>query len=175
VAAIQPHGQQVAHPTINVGYLAHKSFLYDEMTIEANLHFWGRLGGVEDYTIRAEELIEQAGLIRRAGDKVRTLSAGMQKRVALCRAIMNQQDILLLDEPYSAFDQGGIFFLKRVIADIRQAGGIVIMATHYLEQAVTDCTHVALLNKGRLELFENVERVDVKALRGRLSPAGEDA
>jgi heme exporter protein A len=156
----------------NVGYLAHKSFLYDEMTIEANLHFWGRLGGVKNYTIRAVELIEQAGLVRRAGDKVRTLSAGMQKRVALCRAIMNRPDILLLDEPYSAFDQGGTAFLKRVIAEIMQAGGIVVMATHYLEQAVTDCTHVTLLQRGKVEMFERVEHVDVKALRERLSPVG---
>lgn len=159
----------------NVGYLAHKTFLYDEMTVEANLHFWGRLGGVENYTLRAVELIEQAGLIRRAGDKVRALSAGMQKRVALCRAIMSRPDILLLDEPYSAFDQGGIAFLKKVIADIRQSGGVVIMATHYLEQAVGDCTHVAMLRRGRVEMFERMDCVDIKALRERLSPVGGTA
>jgi heme exporter protein A len=168
-----PHGQQVAPPTVNAGYLAHKSFLYDEMTVEANLHFWGRLAGEENYRARAAELIEDALLANRAGDKVRTLSAGMQKRAALCRAIMNRPDILLLDEPYSAFDQSGTVFLKKVIADIRRSKGIVIMATHYLEQAVTDCTHVALLQRGRVEMVETVGRIDVKALRERLSPIGD--
>ena len=154
------------------GYLAHKSFLYDEMTVEANLHFWGRLAGVENYKKRAAELIAEALLTQRAADKARGLSAGMQKRAALCRAIMNQPNLLLLDEPYSAFDQGGTEFLKKVIAQVRQSGGIVMMATHYIEQAVIDCTHVALLHKGKLEMFDKVEHVDVKSLRERLSTVG---
>jgi heme exporter protein A len=156
----------------NIGYLAHKSFLYDEMTVEANLYFWGRLAGLQNYKTRAVELIEQSDLKKRALDKVRSLSAGMQKRAALCRAVMNQPDILLLDEPYSAFDQNGTMFLKQIISQVRQAGGIVIMATHYIEQALTDCSHVALLNKGRLELFESVEHVDASVLRQRLAPVG---
>jgi heme exporter protein A len=158
-----------------IGYLAHKSFLYDEMTAQANLHFWACLSGVENYRTRAAELIEDALLDERAADKVRSLSAGMQKRVALCRAVMNKPDILLLDEPYSAFDQSGMVFLKKVIAQMSQTNGIVIMATHYIEQAVADCTHVALLHRGRLEMFETVERVDIKMLRDALAKQGAKA
>lgn len=159
----------------NIGYLAHKSFLYDEMTAESNLHFWGRLAGVQDYKIRVAELMKEAALEKRASDKVRSLSAGMQKRVALCRAIINKPDVLLLDEPYSAFDQDGTVFLKKVISQVRQSNGIVILATHYIEQAVNDCTHIALLQRGRLELFENVAKVDVQSLRERLSAIGGTA
>jgi heme ABC exporter ATP-binding subunit CcmA len=154
----------------NIGYLAHKSFLYDEMTVAANLHFWGRLAGVKNYKSQAAQLIEIALLTKRANDKVGTLSAGMQKRVAFCRAIMNKPDILLLDEPYSAFDQEGMTFLKRIIAQVRKAGGIVIMATHYLEQAINDCSHMALLCRGKIELFEGIENINLKALREKLSP-----
>jgi ABC-2 type transport system ATP-binding protein len=170
--AKQDIGSIVFSPDTNIGYLAHKSFLYDAMTVEANLHFWGRLAGTKDYKARAAALIEQAGLAKRAGDKVRTLSAGMQKRTALCRAIMNQPDILLLDEPYSALDESGTAFLKQVVSNIKGAGGIVIIATHYIEQALAACTHVVLLERGRMKIFEKTQSIDVKALRQRLAREG---
>jgi heme ABC exporter ATP-binding subunit CcmA len=144
------------------GYLAHKSFLYDDLTVEENLEFWAELSGVrnKDAVI---EIINTTGLKGRMYDKVRTLSAGLQKRVSLGRAVIGNPEILLLDEPYSAFDSEGIKVLRSIIADFKQNGKIVVMATHFAEQAMQDCTHIAKLKQGRLAEFYACDSSDIAA------------
>ena len=82
-----------------VGVVAHSGFLYDDLSCRENLTFYGRLYGVENLKERVAEVLERVGLTHRADRRVRNLSHGMQKRVAIARAILHQPSLLLLDEP----------------------------------------------------------------------------
>ena len=87
-----------------VGYLGHAPLLYRELSVRENLEFNARLHGVADPGSRIGELLEAAGLARRADELVRNLSAGMLQRAAVCRALLHDPELLLLDEPSSHLD-----------------------------------------------------------------------
>jgi heme exporter protein A len=151
-----------------IGCLGHRSFLYDELTVRENLLFWAGLAKVEDRKAKVRELIRLAGLESNAAQQAGQLSAGMKKRVSLCRALVNDPQLLLLDEPYAAFDAAGLSLLERVIADYKRDKRIVIMASHHFEYALGDCTHIAVLKMGKLELIVERGAADTLKIRDML-------
>ena len=88
-----------------IGYLGHEPLLYRDLTGAENLRFQARLHGLGgEAAERIAELLEQVGMSRRAGELVRNLSAGMVQRLAVCRAVLHEPELLLLDEPRSHLD-----------------------------------------------------------------------
>src|SRR4051794_13305042 len=87
-----------------IGYLGHRPLLYRDLTIAESLDFHARLHGIESPAQRIGELLAQVGMERRAGELVRNLSAGMVQRVAVCRAVLHEPELLLLDEPRAHLD-----------------------------------------------------------------------
>src|SRR5581483_1441405 len=85
-----------------VGFLAHEPLLYRDLTGRQNLRYHARLFGVGDE--RVEELLAAVGLERRADEPLRSLSRGMVQRLAACRAVLHDPDVLLLDEPRANLD-----------------------------------------------------------------------
>jgi heme exporter protein A len=85
-----------------IGLLGHDPLLYRDLSGRENLRFHARLHGVRSQ--RVEELLAQVGMDRRAGDAVRTLSRGMVQRLAVCRAVLHEPELLLLDEPLANLD-----------------------------------------------------------------------
>jgi len=143
-----------------VGYLGHKSFLYDDMDVEANLTFWARLAGVEGYSEKVRSLLEASGLDRHRDKKAGALSAGMEKKLSICRAVINDPEVLILDEPFSALDESARGFAFECINDVREGGGIVLFTTHELELAGKAATHSLALCGGKVMSYG---RVGVKA------------
>jgi heme exporter protein A len=88
-----------------VGLLAHEPLLYRDLSGRENLRFPARLHGVEPR--RVEGLLDRVGLGARADDPVRTLSRGMVQRLAVCRAVLHEPELLLLDEPRAHLDPAG--------------------------------------------------------------------
>src|SRR5262245_60877369 len=84
-----------------VGYLGHQPLLYRDLSPRENLELAGALHGVDPQVChpRIDALLDAVGMARRSDDRVAELSAGMQQRVDICRAILNEPDLLLLDEP----------------------------------------------------------------------------
>ena len=112
-----------------VGYMAHEPLVYRELTALENLDLYGRLYRVPERRERIGMLLERFGLWRARGERVAELSRGMLQRLALCRALLHEPDLLLFDEPFSGLDTAGAELLDRELAELRGARTFVV-ATH---------------------------------------------
>ena len=132
-----------------VGYLAHTPGLYDDLTARENLRFAADMLGLP-YTA-VECCLERVGLAHVAAERVRGFSAGMQRRLALARLILRAPRVLLLDEPYSNLDAGGVELMNSIILGLVQAGGAALVVLHELAPAKAMLGRTLTLVEGRIE------------------------
>jgi heme exporter protein A len=133
-----------------IGYVAHETFCYPDLTAAENLTFYAELFHVPQAPARVTELLAWAGLAGATDRPVRTYSRGMAQRLALVRALVHRPDLLLLDEPFSGLDTGGVMALQARLAELAAAGHTVVLTTHDLERAATIATRFAILHRGRI-------------------------
>jgi ABC-type multidrug transport system ATPase subunit len=112
-----------------VGYLAHESLVYRELTALENLDLYGRLYRVPERRERIGMLLERFALWDARSERVAAYSRGMTQRLALCRVLLHEPELLVLDEPYSALDQDGAALLDRELDGLAGAHTLVV-ATH---------------------------------------------
>src|ERR1700692_2347647 len=112
-----------------VGYMAHPSLLYDEMSGMENLQYFARLYGITGGT-RCAEVIRSVGLDPDLVRPVGLYSQGMRQRMSLARALLNDPKILLLDEPFSNVDVGSATEMVQLLARTRDRGTAVFVVTH---------------------------------------------
>lgn len=134
-----------------VGVVGHSGFLYEDLTCRENLMFYGQLFQIEHMRRRVEDVLSRVGLTRRADHRVKTLSHGMQKRVAIARAILHQPQVLLLDEPEGGLDRDSVSMLSNLLREWTQAGRTVVMTTHNIELGIAWADKVAVLTDGGLQ------------------------
>ena len=142
-----------------IGYLPEHPYFYDYLTPREYLDYAGRLFqlGRERRRERAERLLEQLGLTTAADVPLRRLSKGMQQRLGLAQALVNDPELVFLDEPMSGLDPIGRAQVRDLIQSLREAGRSVFFSTHILPDAESLCDRVGLLRGGRLL---NVGRLD---------------
>jgi heme exporter protein A len=109
-----------------LGFLAHEPLVYRELTALENLRLYARLYRVRDAE-RVGMLLERFGLWDARNERVASFSRGMQQRLALCRVLIHQPSLLLLDEPYNALDSEGASLLDGVFA---ASGATCVVAAH---------------------------------------------
>ena len=109
-----------------IGLLAHEPLLYRDLTVRENLRFHARLHGVGFG--RVEALLEQVGLHRRADDRVHTYSRGMVQRLAVCRAVLHDPAVLLLDEPRANLDPAAADLVEPLIG--AESGRTRVVTSH---------------------------------------------
>jgi ABC-type multidrug transport system ATPase subunit len=119
-----------------VGYLGHEPLLYRELTVRENLEFNARLHGIVNPAERIDELLERSGLAPRANARVGDLSAGMLQRAAICRALICNPELLLLDEPRSHLDLGAAPIVGELLGPAD--GRTRVIVTHDVEGALAD-------------------------------------
>jgi heme exporter protein A len=112
-----------------IGYLAHEPLVYRELTAVENLDLFGRLYRVAERKERIGMLLERFSLWEARNQRVSTYSRGMTQRLALCRALLHDPELLVLDEPYSALDEAGVQVLDRELEGLAGARTVVV-ATH---------------------------------------------
>ena len=112
-----------------LGYLAHEPLVYRELTALENLELYGRLYRVAERRERIGMLLERFGLWDARHDRADSYSRGMMQRLALCRALLHDPDLLVLDEPYSGLDEEGASLLDRELEE-RRASCAFIVSTH---------------------------------------------
>jgi ABC-type multidrug transport system ATPase subunit len=120
---------EVAVERGRVGFLAHEPLVYRELTAVENLDLFGRLYRVPERRERIGMLLERFGLWDARAERVGTYSRGMQQRLALCRALLHDPELLLLDEPYNALDAEGAELLDRELRALAP-GRTFLVATH---------------------------------------------
>ena len=148
-----------------IGVIAHQTFLYENLTAEENLRFYGKLYDVENLTQKIETILSQVGLELRKKDFVRTFSRGMQQRLAIARAMLHEPSILLLDEPYTGLDQHASGMLSNWLNRLRSSEQTIIMVTHDLEQGMELADRIAILVNGQLVFNQEQREINLKKFR----------
>jgi heme exporter protein A len=120
---------RVEAPRAKVGYLGHEPLVYRELTALENLDLYGRLYRVPERRERIGMLLERFGLWEARNRRADTFSRGMLQRLALCRTLLHDPDLLVLDEPFSALDEEGAALLDRELAELRRSATFVV-STH---------------------------------------------
>ena len=136
----------------SVGLLGHAPGLYDDLTAVENLTFAARMLGLPDDAGRLLAALEAVGLPREvaAGERARSLSSGMRRRVALARTALQRPRLLLLDEPYNSFDSAGVQLVNDLVRETRDRGGAALLVTHELARAEGVYDRVVELDGGLL-------------------------
>jgi heme exporter protein A len=125
-----PTGGQVLLPDRGViGYLGHEPLVYRELTPLENLHLFGRLYRVPERAERIGMLLERFGLWEVRDARVSTFSRGMRQRLGLCRVLLHEPELVILDEPFNALDAAGSDLLDATLDELA-ARSAVVVATH---------------------------------------------
>jgi heme exporter protein A len=128
--AIPTEGElRVEAERAQIGYLAHEPLVYRELTALENLELYGRLYRVPERRERIGMLLERFGLWDSRRDRVASYSRGMTQRLALCRVLLHDPALLVLDEPYTALDEQGAELLDAQLAELRGARTFLV-STH---------------------------------------------
>ena len=133
-----------------IGVLPQETALYDEVTPVQNLRFAAALYGVPHADARIAEVLELVGLTARARDVVRGFSGGMQRRLAIARALLHDPPLLILDEPTVGVDVEARHLIWAHIRSLKAGGRTVVLTTNYLDEAEALCDRVAILRAGKL-------------------------
>ena len=139
----------------HIGVLGHDLFLYGDLTARENLEFFGRLYGVPRLRDRVERALADARLSDRAADQVQRFSRGLRQRLALERALLHDPKLALLDEPFTGLDDESAVLLAQRLRALRDAGAIVVMATHDFDTADGLVDRAACLHSGRMQTIES--------------------
>ena len=170
-------------PTTNVakneriGYLPEESYLYKFLNAEETLHFYGRLFKISkaERTKRVGRLIDMVGLNAAKHRQLREYSKGMQRRIGLAQALINNPELILLDEPTSGLDPIGTAEIKELIRDLKTQGKTVVLSGHLLADMQDICDRIAILHRGELKELGKVSDLltvqDVTQIKTKDLPA----
>jgi lipooligosaccharide transport system ATP-binding protein len=145
-----------------------------ELTVADNLYIYGRYFDLPRPVIRERmaQLLDFAQLTDRAGMKVDSLSGGMRRRLTIARALVNEPDLLLLDEPTTGLDPQARHLLWDRLFRLKQNGVTLIITTHYMDEAEQLCDRLVVMDRGRIaaegsprELIERWSTREVLELR----------
>jgi ABC-2 type transport system ATP-binding protein len=160
-----------------IGYLPEESYLYKFLNAEETLHFYGRLFKISraERKKRVDRLIDLVGISGAKHRQLREYSKGMQRRIGLAQALINEPELVLLDEPTSGLDPLGTAQIKELIRDLRdQQGKTVVLSGHLLADMQDICDRIAILHRGELKEIGKVSDLltvqDVTQIKARDLP-----
>jgi len=165
------HGAEIR---ARLGVVPQEDTLDLELTVRENLQMYGRFFDLpwDEAARRADELLEFVQLQERAKDKVDVLSGGMKRRLSVARALINQPDLLLLDEPTTGLDPQARHLVWDRLYRLKQRGATVVLTTHYMDEAEQLCDRLVVMDKAKIaaagtprELIDEYSTREVVELR----------
>ncbi|GGL26643.1 ABC transporter ATP-binding protein [Phycicoccus endophyticus] len=157
-----------------LGVCPQQDMLDEDLSVEENLWVYGRFFGLSRREVRArtDELLEFAQLTDRRHDRVEPLSGGMKRRLTIARALVNNPEVLLLDEPTTGLDPQARHVLWDRLYRLKREGVTLIITTHYMDEAEQLCDRLVVMDHGRIvaegsprELIEAYSTREVVELR----------
>ena len=131
-----------------VGAIIERPNFYPYMTAKQNLELVCKIKNI-DYS-KVQEKLALVGLVEREDSKFSTFSLGMKQRLAIASALLNDPEILILDEPTNGLDPQGIHQIRDIIRLIASQGTTILLASHLLDEVEKVCSHVLVLQKGKI-------------------------
>jgi ABC-2 type transport system ATP-binding protein len=143
-----------------IGYMSQKFSLYEALTVDQNIRFYGGIYGLDGdrFAARRRFVLEMAGLEGREKTFTRDLPGGWRQRLALGCAILHEPRIVFLDEPTGGVDPVSRRQFWRLIDSLARAGTTVLVTTHYLDEA-EHCDRIAVISAGRLAALGTVDQL----------------
>ena len=135
-----------------IGVVGHGAWLYDDLTALENLAFWVTLGGRQAAPAELAQALAEVDLERVAGERVRTFSAGMKRRLTLARCALARPRVLLLDEPFGGLDQRARKWLEGRLEGFKREGAALLLVTHSFGRELGIADRIAMLAGGRIAL-----------------------
>lgn len=157
-----------------LGVCPQQDMLDEDLSVEENLWVYGRFFGLSRKEVRArtDELLDFAQLTERRHDRVEPLSGGMKRRLTIARALVNDPEVLLLDEPTTGLDPQARHVLWDRLYRLKREGVTLIITTHYMDEAEQLCDRLVVMDHGRIvaegsprELIEAYSTREVVELR----------
>src|SRR6266581_533494 len=142
-----------------IGYLPELTYYYKFLTAEELLRFYARIFGIAraEADFRIDHLLKLVELEQARKRPIKTYSKGMQQRVGLAQALINDPDLLILDEPTSGLDPLGRMKVREIIQRLRNEGKTVFFSSHELGEVETVCDRVAIIHEGELKVEGRVD------------------
>jgi len=161
-----------------VGVVPQMDNLDPDFTVQENLTVFASFFGIAatDVVSRLDDLLDFAALSGRENDTVASLSGGMRRRLMVARALINEPELVILDEPTTGLDPQARHLIWQRLRSLKRRGKTLILTTHYMEEAQELCDEIMVLDQGRVldrgspdELIARHVEPEVVALRGLVS------
>jgi lipooligosaccharide transport system ATP-binding protein len=135
-----------------LGVVPQQDTLDTELTVRENIVIYGRYFGLSrrELRTRTDGLLEFVQLAERADDRVEPLSGGMKRRLTIARALVNDPDVLLLDEPTTGLDPQARHALWDRLFRLKRQGVTLVLTTHYMDEAEQLCDRLVIMDRGRI-------------------------
>jgi ABC-2 type transport system ATP-binding protein len=161
--------KQTAEIKKRIGYMSQRFSLYDDLTVDENLNFFGRTYGVRGKRLglRKEFVLEMAGLVGRQRELTKNLSGGWKQRLALGTAIIHEPEMLFLDEPTAGVDPISRRSFWDLIYELADAGTTIMVTTHYMDEAEL-CQRLAFIQRGRIVADGSPAGIKDREMRGQV-------
>ena len=155
------HSPRHVQTKARIGYLPEESYLYRYLNSRETLDFFGNLFHLDkgDRNNRAEQLLEMVGLSQTRTRAVGEFSKGMQRRIGLAQALINDPDLIILDEPTSGLDPIGCREIKDLILALARRGKTVILSSHLLSDVEDVCDRVVILYGGKVQAMGTLKEL----------------
>ncbi len=143
------HGRSIRQ---RIGVVPQENNLDEELTVAENLYIYGRYHDMHRSEIhpRIEELLQFAQLSDRKDSRVEPLSGGMKRRLTIARALINEPELVILDEPTTGLDPQARHLLWDRLYRLKQEGATLIITTHYMDEAEQLCDRLVVMDKGKI-------------------------
>jgi ABC-2 type transport system ATP-binding protein len=154
----------------NVGAVVETPEFYPFLTPVETLNYLGKIRGMHSAEIaaRSEELLKMVKLTDWKDARIGKFSKGMKQRLAIAQALLHEPEILILDEPTSGLDPRGMVEIRDILVHLRSEGYTLFISSHLLPEVQEVCSHVALIDYGKLLVYDTVEKLSKMANMDRI-------
>lgn len=153
-----------------VGAVVETPEFYPFLTPMETLSYLGRIRGMEqrETQMRGKELLDTVKLDKWKDTRIGKFSKGMKQRLAIAQALLHEPEILILDEPTTGLDPRGMVEIRQILKKLRNEGYTIFMSSHLLPEVQETCDYVAMIDYGKLLIYDSVENLSTKTIMNKI-------